>query len=212
MILVFIFLGIIILLLSIFIILLNSTIQIQIKNLKLGNRQINNPKTLKDKYEVKILIYFLEKIPILYLKLNNKKMRKIYSSKQLEKIDFKKIKNKVNINKYILQILKQLKIKQLKLIIDIGSQDAVLTAYIVGILSSLIGIILPHITNQKDIKNCIYIVNPIYKNENKYNISLDSIIQIKIVHIIYSMLILGKKGMKKDERTSNRRSYAYNHE
>jgi len=71
--------------------------------------------------------------------------------------------------------------------------------------------LLPHLAKEH-IKQCHYIVTPIYQDRNQYDISLDSIIRIKIVHIIYSMLNIVKKGRKKHERTSNRRAYAYRYE
>jgi hypothetical protein len=213
MVLVFVLLGIIIFLLLIFTILIFSTIQIEIKNLKIGNKQIEENTRIKDKFEIKISLKFLKKIPILWMKLNNKKMRKMYNSKQLEKIDFKKLQNKVPLNMQSLEMIKNIKIKisKLKLRIDIGTEDAVLTSYIIAILASIIGIILPHLA-KKNINDCNYIVNPKYQNKNEYHISLDGIICIKVVHIIYSMLVFIKKGRDKNERTSNRRPYAYSNE
>ena len=213
MVLVFILLGIIIAVLLIFTILLLSKIQIEIKNLKIGNKEENRGR-IKDKYEVKITLYFLEKIPILWFRLNDKKIRKISNSKQLEKIDLKAIEKNVKFNKETIQIIKNIKIKisKLNLRIDIGTEDAILTSYLIAFIASLIGIILPHIVQKNKINNCKYIVNPIYQNRNIYHVNLDSIISIKIVHIIYSMLIFVKKGRDKHERTSNRRAYAYRYE
>ena len=189
MVLVFILLGTIIALLLIFTILLLSKLQIEIKNLKIGNKEENKGR-IKDKYEVKITLYFLEKIPILWFRLNNKRIRKISNSKQLEKIDLKAIEKNVKFNKETIQIIKNIKIKisKLNLRIDIGTEDAILTSYLIAIIASLIGIILPHIVQNNKINNCKYIVNPIYQNRNIYHVNLDSIISIKIVHIIYSML------------------------
>lgn len=213
MVLVFILLGIIIAVLLIFTILLLSKIQIEIKNLKIGNKEENRGR-IKDKYEVKITLYFLKKIPILWFRLNDKKIRKISNSKQLEKIDLKAIEKNVKFNKETIQIIKNIKIKisKLNLRIDIGTEDAILTSYLIAFIASLIGIILPHIVQKNKINNCKYIVNPIYQNRNIYHVNLDSIISIKIVHIIYSMLIFVKKGRDKHERTSNRRAYAYRYE
>lgn len=212
MVLVFILFGIIIFLLALFIVLLLSTIRIEIKNLKVGNKEIESQARIKDKYEVKIGVYFLEKIPILWTRLNNQKMRKIYHSKRLEKIDLKKIETKIPFNKQTLQIIKQMKIRitKLNLQIAIGTEDAILTSYLVAIIASVIGILLPHLINKNS--NYYYKVNPLYQNKNEYHICLDSIICIKIVHIIDSMLFLLKKGRDKNERTSNRRSYAYRYE
>lgn len=212
MVLVFILFGIVIFLLTLFILLLLSTIRIEIKNLKIGNKEVENQTRIKDNYEVKIGVYFLEKIPILWIRLNNKKVRKIYHSKRLEKIDLKKIETTIPFNKQTLQIIKQIKIRILKLNLQvaIGTEDAVLTSYLVAMIASVIGILLPHLINKNS--NYYYKVNPLYQNKNEYHIDLDSIICIKIVHIIDSMLFLLKKGRDKNERTSNRRSYAYRYE
>lgn len=213
MVLVFILLGTIIALLLIFTILLLSKLQIEIKNLKIGNKEENKGR-IKDKYEVKIILYFLEKIPILWFRLNDERIRKISNSKQLEKIDLKAIEKNIKFNKETLEIIKNIKIKisKLNLRIDLGTEDAILTSYLIAFIASLIGLILPHIVQKNKINNCKYIVNPIYQNRNIYHVNLDSIISIKIVHIIYSMLIFIKKGRDKHERTSNRRAYAYRYE
>lgn len=213
MVLVFILLSIIIVILLIFVILLLSEIQIEIKNLKIGNKEEKKGR-IKDKYEVKITLYFLEKIPILWFRLNDKKIRRISKSKQLEKIDLKAIEKNVKFNKETIQIIKNIKIKisKLNLRIDLGTEDAILTSYLIAFIAGMIGIILPHVVQKNKINNCKYIVNPIYQNRNIYHVNLDSIISIKIVHIIYSMLFFIKKGRDIDERPSNRRAYAYRYE
>lgn len=199
MVLVFILLSIIILLLLLVTIFLLSVLQIEIKNLKIGNKNIINKSRIKDKYEIKITLYFLKKIPILWFKLNNIKLRKIYNSNQLENMNFKEIKKQVSFNKNIFYIIKKIKISKINLQIDIGTENAILTSYIVAFLASVIGIALPHITEENKIEKCHYIINPIYQNKNEYYISLDSIISVKIVHIIYSMLFFIEKGRKKYE-------------
>ena len=212
MVLVFILLGIIIILLLIFTILLLSKLQIEIKNFKIGNKEENKGR-IKDKYEIKITLYFLEKIPILWFKLNNKRIRKISNSKQLEKINLKAIEKNIKINKETIKVIKNMKIKisKLNLRIDLGTEDSILTSYVIAFIASIIGIILPHIVQKNKMKDCKYIVNPIYKNRNIYHINLDSIISFKIVHIIYSMFFI-KKGRDENGRTSNRRTYAYRYE
>lgn len=218
MVLVFILIGIIILAYLILTVFLLSTLQIDIENLKIGNKEKINENNIKDEYEIKITVKFLNRIPILWLKLNNKKIRKISNSKQLEKIDLKSMKQNIRFDKKTLKTIKEviksikIKILELNLRIDLGTEDAILTSYLVAFIASILGIILPHIIEKNKINNCKYIVNPIYQNRNEYHVSLDSIISIKIVHIIYSMLIFLKKGRDKNERSSNRRTYAYRYE
>lgn len=140
-------------------------------------------------------------------------MRKIYSNKKLEQIDFSKLKQNIPINIKTLKIIKglQIKIESLKLEINIGIEDVIYTSYTVAIIASILSIILPHLVKEEDIQNIRYEINPIY-NTLTFNLNLDSIISIKIVHIIYVIYNLVKKGRDENERTSNRRSYAYSHE
>ena len=174
MVLVFIFLGMIILFLLIFVLLLLSSIRIEIKNLELGSKKTITYKgrtnsAVKSDYQVKIGIYFLEKIPLLWVSLNNQKMRKLYTSKQLEKIDFKKLEKNVPLKKQTWAILKALKIriKKLQLYISIGTENAIFTSYIIAFLGSIIGILLPHLTKKEQIQNCHYTVTPIYQDKNE---------------------------------------------
>lgn len=214
MVLVFIFLGLMIIILSFTTIMLLSTIQIKITNLILENKKERDVKRINNSYKIKIGIYFLNKIPILWINLNSKKIKKISSSKSLPKVDFQKLKNKENINKKIVNLIKniQIKVKNIKLNVNIGTIDAILTSYLVAVIASVIGIILPHITEKNNINTCYFIVNPKYQNKNEYNIKFEGIIYIKIVHIIFSMLNFVRKGSNENERTSNRRSYAYSNE
>ena len=214
MVLVFIFLGLIIIILSFTTIMLLSTIQIKVTNLILENKKERDVKRINNSYKIKIGIYFLNKIPILWINLNSKKIKKISSSKSLPKVDFQKLKNKENINKKIVNLIKniQIKVKNIKLNVNIGTIDAILTSYLVAVIASVIGIILPHITEKNNINTCYFIVNPKYQNKNEYNIKFEGIIYIKIVHIIFSMLNFVRKGSNENERTSNRGTYAYSNE
>ena len=211
MILVFIFLSLLFIIILLITILLFSAISIQIENLKISNTQ---EKKIEDNYKVRIKLLFLSKVPIFAINLNSKKMRDIYSSKKLEKIDYKKIKSKIpnRINIFKLIKILQIKIKSLNLKVKIGTIDILSTSYIVGIIASIISILLCFTTNKKDIKKVYYKILPIYNQKNEYNIELNSIIQVEIVHIICSMLYIIRKGRKKDDRTSNRRTYAYSNE
>ena len=211
MVLVFILLGSFIFLLALSLIILLSTIQIEIQNLEIGNKEIKQENRIKKKYKIKIILYFLEKIPIFWLHFNNEKIKQIYESKSFEKINFKKLEKSMPLQKEVLNILKAIQIKKLQLHIAIGTEDAPLTSYVTAFIASIISILLPHVTTEKQRKDYYYQVTPLYQNKNEYHIHLDSIICLKIVHIIYSML-LTKKGREKYERTSNRRPYAYRYE
>lgn len=211
MILVFFILGIIILISSLLVILMLSTITIEIRNLEIENKKFKEDERIKGKYEVEISLNLLKSTKYFKITITPKKIRKILNSIKFKKIDFKKIENNKFIKSNIFFIIKKIKLKYLKLSINLGTEDAILTSYLVAIIASIIGIIIPYILDENE-ERCKYIVKPIYKNRNLYYIKLDSIIQIKIVHIIYSILILNKKEREKHDRTSNRRTYGYSYE
>ena len=65
----------------------------------------------------------------------------------------------------------------------------------------------------KSYKTQKFNVKPVFINKNLLNIDFSGIFEIKMIHIINIIYILNKKeGVKKYERTSNRRSYAYSYE
>ena len=113
--------------------------------------------------------------------------------------------------KEIIKNITDIKINKLNLKIKIGTENAFFTSMIIPIISSIISIILmKKITNVEKQK---YIVEPIYLNQNILEILISGIFEMKMIHIINIIYILIKKeGVKKNERTSNRRTYDYGYE
>ena len=201
MILVFIFLGLLIINFVIFLILIMSSLHIKIDNLKVKDMKIE-----KD-YKIFIQLYFFDKIKYLSILVDNKKIKKISLNQKFK--NFNNIK-KPKANELFNALNKlNLKIDKLNLNAKIGIKDACLLAYVVVIISSIISIILPHFAKNK--KQINYKIEPVY-NKNLFNLFLEGIINIKIVNIIYVIYILAKKGSNNNERTSNRRTYAYSYE
>lgn len=190
MILVFIFLGLILLTSTLISVLLLSSIKIKIYDLKTKNFKLEN-----ENYKIYIQIYFLNRLKILSMKLDSKKLKKISLSKRFNRPSLKELLKNNNVFKSIKKL--HLKVEELRLNIDIGTEDAPATAYLATTVSGIIGMNMPKITNKKHIieNNIYYKINPIY-NKNILIINLiESIISIKIVHII-SMLIYGKKKLE----------------
>lgn len=120
MVLVFFILGSLIITFIFFIILVFSTIKVEIKNLKIGNKE--NGTRIKDDYEIKISICLWEKLPIFKIKFNNKKLRKIYNSEKIRKIDFNSFrKNKIS-KEQVLNLLDEIKLQELQLHVDIRNR------------------------------------------------------------------------------------------
>lgn len=158
-----------------------SRIGIEIENLKIDTEQ---PKGEKINKESKIIVYLL-----IFKKI------KIFK-KDIKKIDKKKIKipqnMKIKINyKEILQNI-DIDVEQINLNIQLGTQDAALTAILTGIISAGFGIIL---------RKPKYEIIPIYSDKNFLKIKLDCIISVYLMQYIYKLIF--KKVKNKTEPALN---------
>ena len=210
MILVLILLGILVLLITIITLIIASTLHIQIKNLSVSNMEPKN----KSEYAIIFSLYLGNKIKWIWFKLNDKKIRKMYSKMQLEKLDFKKFRKDFKV-KYIKQLPKlQPKISYLNLDANLGVISPVTTSFLVATIAAIISIALPYLAKSLNKERYIYNIKPLYYNKNLYKINLNCIIEIKMVHIINIIFVFIKKGRKKNEQStkSNRKSYAYSNE
>lgn len=201
------------------IILLFSKIKININKF---NYLSINQKNRKTDYNIIIQLIILKKFPILEIKFNKNNIMKIEKIKQkiknkFETFDFTEIKKNKEVKKKILKIIKKLKIDidKINLNIEIGTENAVLTSFIIPIVATLLTYIL-----KNNIKNNVikseenkFKIKPIYYNQNLLNILFSGIFEIEMIHIINIIYILRKKeGVKEYERTSNRRTYGYSYE
>ena len=184
-----------------------STIRIQIENFELSNME--NEKKPKN-YKIKIALYLFNKIKWIWINLDDKKIQKISQKSKWTEVDIKKYFDVKDI-----KLVKKLspKISFLNLKVKFGTFDILATTYIVAILSTFIAVLLPYTIKKYKKENYYYEILPVYSNKNLYEIKLNCIIEEKMVHIISIVYALIKKRrVDKNERTSNRRSYAYSHE
>ena len=201
--------------LMIIIMFITLKIKFEIQNLKIST---NEKPHLNKKYQIKIVIYTLGFIPILKIKLNNKKIKKIINNQKIkEKIkqqETKIIENKANIDKELIISLKNIKteVKEINLKIRIGTENASLTAFTIPVIRTFIAMFLSKQIKKYNDKQ-VFLVEPVYLDKNLLNIEISSIFQIKMIHIINTICIVNKKRKgDKNERTSNRRSYDYGYE
>lgn len=210
MIILLILLGIVVIITFILFLIISSTLRVEIKNLQITNY----PEKFLSSYSIVLGLYFWDTICIFSYTLDNKKLKKIYDKEKSKVAELEKMKEYLKPYSKTWEKIKKLdiKVRKLKLTAKIGTEDAVLTSFLVAILASLISIFLPNIAiNQKE-ENYQYDILPLY-NKNVYDLQLNCIIQMKMVHIIYVIYIfLKKKGDLKYERTSHRGSYDYSYE
>ena len=186
-------------------ILMSINVKIEIENLKFIVPKINGRYTNKDS-KILLKIYILKKIKIAEINLkkinlNNEKFKnKIQSQIKQEKFNINAI-NFFKNNNYILE--------KMNLKIIVGTEDAAITAIGVGIIASLISIFFHN--KIFDINKQKYEVLPIYENKSMLKIEFDGIFTFKIANIIGMAKYL-KRRVNKNDRTSNRRAYAYSNE
>ena len=189
----------------ILLILMSINVKIEIENLKFIVPKINGRYTNKDS-KILLKIYILKNIKITEINLkkinlNNEKFKnKIQSQIKQEKFNINII-NFFKNNNYILE--------KMNLKIIVGTEDAAITAIGVGIIASLISIFFHN--KIFDINKQKYEVLPIYENKSILKIEFDGIFTFKIANIIGMAKYL-KRRVDKNDRTSNRRAYAYSNE
>ena len=186
-------------------ILMSINVKIEIENLKVIVPKINGRYTNKDS-KILLKIYILKNIKITEINLkkinlNNEKFKnKIQSQIKQEKFNINAI-NFFKNNNYILE--------KMNLKIIVGTEDAAITAIGVGIIASLISIFFHN--KIFDINKQKYEVLPIYENKSILKIEFDGIFTFKIANIIGMAKYL-KRRVDKNDRTSDRRAYAYSNE
>ena len=203
MILVFLFLFFLIIITLITLILLMSNFKIKIVKLHISNTS--------GKFYIgfisKISIYIFNKFKKFEITIDDKKIKNIFKN---QKISFKNMQFNDTLN-----IIKKSKtnIETFNIEGYLGVEDAAYTAYIISFINTIIPIFLSDKIYKYNYKKYKYNITPVYINQNIVNLGINCIISIKIVHIINILFKLLKKGrVKKYERSSNRRPYAYSHE
>lgn len=163
-----------------------SRIGIEIQNLVIDTQETKGKKINE---QSKIYVYLLIFGRIKFFKRDIKKINLKLKNKD---IDVKFLKNealKTNYKELIENI--DIDVKKIDLYVQIGTEDAVTTAIIVGVISGILGIIL---------KKPKYQIIPIYSNKNLCKIKLECIISIYLMQYIYIIVfkIVQKKKQKKE--------------
>lgn len=201
---------------ALFLIILLSTIRIEVDKVKLKifEEKLKKSKIIFD-YELYIGLYLLGKIKIVKIKINKQILNKINIKEKISTENIKKIKREAKKNKELKKVIKKLNIEILKLDLklELDTPDVLITTGLVTTISIIVSIIFSKLLKIKKFNEYKYKIIPLYNNKNMLNLEINCIINIKIVHIIFILYILMKKRRDdKNERTSNRRSYDYSYE
>lgn len=179
----------------------NSKLEIKIYNLDISTAR---KETIKKGSEAILRIIIFNKIPIAKINLKKLKNKKVNLGAVIERT--KKLEQEGNKQKWLIGLIKSLKdfkieIKEADLKVELGTEDAAVTAITVGLIASILGIIL---------KGQKFEIMPLYQDKNILNIKLNCIFRLNLMHYIYKTV---SKGRDENERKpSNRRAYAYSNE
>lgn len=204
MILVFIFLVMLILISFAMLLLALSNIQIELKQLHISN----NKGKLKFKVILNLSIILFNRLKIIKLSIDNKKIIKILKS---GKINF----TNVNISKESKKIIKNFLRSDAVIIgnLNISGYFSTFNNVLSGIIFSISNALIPILISKKINGKYNNDVSFLNQNQNIINISINCIISIKTVNIINTLYLLKKKGgSDKYGKSSDRRSYAYSNE
>ncbi len=182
--------------------------------LKAENVKISNVSIYHYDFVIKIGLFLFNKYKVFEYVIDKNKIKgkNIYSkvkSKLLTRELFSELRQ---ID--LFGILKELKtnIEVINLSLKLGTESVILTSILVSLISSFVCLFLSRSIKRFDIKKHFYEILPVYKNKNNFELFLNCIIDVKLVHIIYVIFRLKKRRWKNNERTSNRRSYDYSYE
>jgi len=168
-----------------------SRVEVEIKNLIINTDLPKGEKINKDS-EIFIYITIFGKIKIFKNNIRNiNKQRIKFQNKDLDikflkdrdiKIDYKDLLQKIEIY-----------FDEIDLNIQLGTEDAALTAILTGIIGAILGVI---------IRKPRYEVIPIYANKNFLKIKLDCIFSVHLMQYIYKLVsnkknVLGKENLNK---------------
>ena len=146
-----------------------SSLKVNIVNLNIKSKLGAQTKI---NYNIKVGIYFY-KLPVFIINFNNEK-----PNKKIAIFNNKNMKIKLDTLEYLKKL--QPKVKSMNLNLDIGTEEALYTAYLVTILNMAISILLPNISFLKDANKLHYKINPLYSRGNIAELKLQSIIYVKM--------------------------------
>lgn len=136
-------------------------------------------------FSIKIKLLAFKKLPILSIKLDNKKIKNILI-KQIDK-EIRKHKNieedKQKAKKLSKKIVPLLNLQKGNLELELGTENPAFTAIASSIVSIFIAIALPYVADVKKSKNYNYKITPIYLNKNVFFLQFSCILNIKLLQI-----------------------------
>ena len=184
------------------IIFLLLNIKLSIVKFKISN--INSVGHFQIDLIIKLGLYIGKKIKIFEVCMNKEKLLKNKYILNIKKKNEKKKDIEIINNDDIKNAIKKVKlnIERFNLKLNIGTEDAKLTAILFGVISTIWGVLVPLIYYSKNIKSLDefeYELTPNFSNKNIFKLEFTGQLSIRLLHIIY-ILYISFKANKKSER------------
>lgn len=186
------FLWIILFLIIIIIGILSSICKLEIRNIRFSLPKVQGSVT-NDDYKIVLKIYFYGIIKIFDKDIANMKVKGEKLKNKICNVEINFDSNNFDFDLRLLKTLKKIdaKLEDLDLKIYIGTEDAAVTAIIVGIVWGVVANVLRSKT--KDSVENNYFVEPVYLQKNLLKINLSGIFKIKMKNIIGVIMKIVKK-------------------
>ncbi len=204
------------LLIFILLLILSMKIQIKIENFKYQSELTKENTHIAPGYRMIIYLYVLNKIPIVRLKLTPSKFFKINQKthikekmmEQMKMPNMVRLTEKYDIKKDLKEIAKYMKLEthELELKIELGTENVILTSFLIPVVSTVIAIVIAKTKYQMNQQN--FKVTPIYESKNIIHLQVDGTFELKIIHILTTFwMIKQKRNAGKNEKTEKNSVY-----
>ena len=137
---------------------------------------------------LKLKLCILKGFPIINFKVSDEGIAR-FLRKQIRKNKLKKEEREIK--KYVEEDKKQIEddipninLEKLKLFMNVGTENASLTALSTTALTIIISIILPFLVDELEEENYNYEITPIYTGKNTFNVNASLILSMPTVDII----------------------------
>lgn len=185
-------------------------IRVNFKDIQISNINERGEKVkLKNHYNINIELFIFKYIKIAKVKFNNEKVSKSIRKMKYKIEDIgieKEIKKEIKNRKQIIKAFKHLnlKLEKLNFNLEIGTEGIISTIGVFTIISTLVPILIRNNADKVEYK-----IAPIYNIGNVINFWANGISEVYLVHIIYALYIMNKKGRKENGRRNKRTKSSY---
>lgn len=124
-----------------------------------------------------------KKLPIFKFRVSDEEIAK-FLKKQIEKHKLKKEEKDKDDKKQIDEKLPDINLESLNLLMNVGTNNAGITALSSSIVSILISIVLPSFINKINLNKFYYEINPVYLDKPFFNINASATISFSTIDLL----------------------------